>query len=137
MATGIQLKSESKKIYPLCYFPVGAIFISTSEFSPASMYIGEWEKIEGRFLVGAGGLYNVGDQGGLSQVALTVSTMPSHTHYVSAYYGSGSAYGKFHQMGKTSSDYADLTKSTQSTGGDVAHDNMPPYKVVHIWRRVA
>jgi microcystin-dependent protein len=33
-----------------------------------------------RFIVGAGGSYNVGDTGGLKEVALTVAQMPQHNH---------------------------------------------------------
>ena len=33
-----------------------------------------------RFIVGAGGSYNVGDTGGMKEVTLTTSQLPEHTH---------------------------------------------------------
>ena len=44
-----QLNDMWKKIYP-----VGAIYISTSSSSPATLFGGTWERINRRFLVGAG-----------------------------------------------------------------------------------
>jgi microcystin-dependent protein len=34
-----------------------------------------------RFIVGAGGSYNVGDTGGMEEVTLTTSQLPEHDHY--------------------------------------------------------
>lgn len=36
--------------------------------------------LRGRFVVGAGGAYDVGDTGGADSVALTTAQMPSHSH---------------------------------------------------------
>ena len=36
-------------------FPVGRVYISVDEVSPASLFGGTWEKIEKKFLYGTGG----------------------------------------------------------------------------------
>jgi hypothetical protein len=37
-------------------YPIGSIFMSVNDTSPAVLFGGTWEKIEGRFLVGAGSI---------------------------------------------------------------------------------
>ena len=76
-------------------YPVGAIYISVSSTSPASLFGGTWERISGRFLIGAGaaeanttdywgtlGASDVncpaGEMGGEATHTLTVIEMPSH-----------------------------------------------------------
>ena len=38
-------------------FPVGRVYISVDEVSPASLFGGTWEKIEKKFLYGTGGAH--------------------------------------------------------------------------------
>lgn len=61
-------------------YPVGAIYISVVDSSPASRLGGVWTRIEEKFLYGASDSYAVNSQGGRSTVALTTSELPSHTH---------------------------------------------------------
>ena len=62
-------------------YPVGAIYISTSETSPATLFgFGTWEHIRGRFLVGAGEAYTAGATGGEEKHVLTANEMPAHGH---------------------------------------------------------
>jgi len=35
-------------------YPVGAIYISTSNINPGTLFTGAWEQIKGRFLIGSG-----------------------------------------------------------------------------------
>ena len=35
-------------------YPIGSIYMSVNDTSPASLFGGEWERLEGRFLLGAG-----------------------------------------------------------------------------------
>jgi microcystin-dependent protein len=41
--------------------------------------------LRGKFIVGAGGTYDVGDTGGADTVALTTAELPAHTHGVGTY----------------------------------------------------
>ena len=43
---------SSNKTLDDLVFPVGFIYQSTSSTSPASLYGGSWERIQGRFLLG-------------------------------------------------------------------------------------
>ena len=64
----------------LALYPVGSIYMSVSDTSPASLFGGTWESIGGRFLLGADSAYSAGSTGGEAAHKLTTSEMPSHTH---------------------------------------------------------
>ena len=133
--TGVQLFTKSgEKLYPLGYFPIGAIYMSTSSTSPSSLYGGTWMQIKDRFLIGAGASYSIGEMGGSATHTLTVAEMPSHSHTATAgrsSTGSGTRYSSYEGETGTS----DTIYSTY-TGGSGAHDNMPPYTTVFTWQRV-
>lgn len=65
-------------------YPVGSIYITTMNVNPKLYLLGEWQLIKDRFLLGAGGLYNVNDTGGTENVALTTDNLPSHNHSASS-----------------------------------------------------
>lgn len=134
---------EDENFDLLTVYPVGAIFQSTSNTSPASLFGGNWEKITNRFLVGAGGLYSVNSMGGEASHTLNISEMPQHNHN-----GSDGGYAFLVDLNRqdTSSEFAMLSSSsvqyrysvnrgTAYTGGTQPHNNMPPYYAVNIWRR--
>ena len=130
--------------------PVGSYYWSDNATSPATLFGGTWVKVEGRFLLGSGGVYSVGDTGGEAEHTLTVEEMPSHRH---PFAGSGdfSNYeGRNSSINKQGSAYsgepglyngADYSSrgyiAMQHTGGGAAHNNMPPYYTTNIWRRTA
>lgn len=86
--------------------------------------------LRGRFVLGAGGGYGVGTQGGSETVTLTVAQMPSHQHGFS-YKGAGMAgvwenkNTFFDRTGNYSGNNNAIT--TDATGGNQPHPNMPPY----------
>lgn len=115
-------------------YPVGAIYISAVSTSPASLFGGTWEQLKDRFLLGAGDTYAAGDTGGAATVTLTTSQIPAHTHAVhsrSVYSGGGNYIGFCNESNSTNS-YV-----TGSRGGGEAHNNMPPYVAVYMWKRVS
>lgn len=68
-------------------YPVGSIYMSVNNTSPASLFGGTWEALQDRFLIGAGSSYEVNATGGASSHThttaghtLTESEIPSHTH---------------------------------------------------------
>ena len=65
-------------------YPVGTIYTSVQNVSPASFLGGTWEALnEGRVLIGAGTAHPAGETGGSETVALTTAQMPSHNHSAS------------------------------------------------------
>lgn len=64
-------------------FPVGSVYINAlTDTNPnAILGYGVWEKFsEGKFLLGDGGGYTAGQTGGVENVTLTTSQIPSHSH---------------------------------------------------------
>lgn len=130
-------------------YPVGAIYISTNDVNPATLFTGTWEKIENRFLLASGSSYTTGSTGGEATHTLTTNEMPSHNHKPSAHGNNwvpnedlgrarlaNSNSGTFYIPGGTSYD-AWIWGGTSATGGNQPHNNMPPYLVVSIYKRVA
>jgi microcystin-dependent protein len=79
----------------------------------------------GIFPVGAGGSYTVGATGGSSDVTLTQSQIPTHTHTIPAISDlSGGSPGWVAGYG------AVPTTDSGSIGGGAAHENRPPYLVL-------
>ena len=62
--------------------PVGSYYISNSATSPATLFGGTWERIQGRFLYAADGTYGAGATGGAATRTLTVANLPAHNHGV-------------------------------------------------------
>lgn len=113
-------------------WPVGAIYLSTASTSPQTLFGGTWTRIQDRFLLCAGSTYAAGKTGGEAEHTLTVSEMPSHAHQ--ALCGAGSASNGF---GAGSTFSGSTVATTRETGGNAAHNNMPPYLAVYAWRRTA
>lgn len=131
-------------------YPVGSIYMSVSDNSPQNFLGGNWERIEGRFLLGADSTYNAGSIGGAATHTLSVSEMPSHSHDVRV--NSGVATGGRSTVARAGSGYVTSisdtvnVSSTSNTvanigtgknGSGQAHNNMPPYLAVYIWKRTA
>ncbi len=130
---------------PLTVYDVGDIYITTRSDSPAAIFGGTWEQIQNRFLLAAGTSYTAGNTGGKKTVTLTQNQIPAHSHVMnsgpakwnlksSAVVSYGGETG-FWPIGYDAAGSNDTF--IQSTGGGAAHDNMPPYLVVYIWKRVA
>ena len=124
-------------------YPVGAIYLSVNNTSPASLFGGTWQQLKDRFLLGAGDTYTNGNTGGEATHQLTVDEMPSHDHWVknenkTKWLGFQGANLPAESLGFTiTSNGIDARWKTTDTGGGQAHNNMPPYLVVYIWKRTA
>lgn len=137
----------------LSSYPVGSIYQSVNTTSPASLFGGSWEKIEGRFLLGSSSEYDLGDTGGASEFKQTYYYVGQHNHaiYTNLHPTTNSDYRSVFNIAK----YGDLlswTKDyeitgaaiTQSPGEGIEETNvtkpmsiMPPYRVVNTWYRVS
>lgn len=120
-------------------YPVGSIYMSTVNVDPGTIFGGTWERLKDKFLLGAGDTYTAGDTGGEATHKLTVDEMPSHTHSLKG--GSSSSLNDY--FGGSTADYGIYSGGTSqpgdnitNTGGGSSHNNMPPYLVVYMWRRL-
>lgn len=118
-------------------YPIGVIVCG------AKPTVGTWEKVEGRFLLGSSSSHGVGSTGGEETHTLTVNEMPRHSHNLNhpyAVWGKTSTNNGFAKSSGnwTGSDVAGGDyKHTANTGNGQAHNNMPPYLSVDMWRRTA
>ena len=120
-----------------CNYPVGSIYLSVSSNSPAALFGGTWEQIMDRFLLGAGNSYTLGATGGEATHVLTVAEMPSHNHLIYMGNGSYNPSGIWGARDVYNLSSAASASITGDAGGYQPHNNMPPYLVVYIWKRVA
>lgn len=125
------------------FYPIGSIYMSTDTTNPQSRFTGTyWLPIYNRFLLGAGDTYKAGTMGGEATHTLTRSEIPSHYHdeYLGNDGGPDSApsgYSGWPSIAYTSKKTWWATGSkTSAAGGNGAHNNMPPYLAVYMWRRV-
>ena len=121
--------------YLLDAYPVGAVYLSLSSVSPAELFGGTWEQITGRFLLAAGETYAAGDTGGEAAHTLTAAELPAHQHSLGA--TKTAAAGSAQWRPVTYGEAGSTAVSTQSVGGGAAHNNMPPYLAVYMWKRTA
>ena len=128
---------KSRGIVDLIY-PVGSLYLSVSSTSPATLFGGIWTRIKDRFLLAAGDVYSAGATGGEAAHTLTTDEMPSHRHYVGAVGWPVDAAGPEHinsNWGSSAWPKVTPIDSTDDAGGGAAHNNMPPYLAVYIWKR--
>jgi hypothetical protein len=117
-----------------CILPVHSIIMRYDHADPNTMYPGTtWVRITNRFLWGCDADGDVGVVGGEKTVTLSVNQIPAHSH--------GSVYSQHAAGTKSQAWYTaagtNLAYGTVETGGGAAHNNMPPYIQVSIWRRTA
>ena len=137
-----------------CPFPVGGIYISIASTDPSSIWAGTtWEQFaKGRTLVGLNSgdsnFNTIGQTGGEKTHTLTTNEIPAHGHgmaHTHSYTGPNTGSwkvgtGKAHTWctsagGKTSGGASKTT--TDNTGSGGAHNNLQPYIVVYMWKRVS
>lgn len=145
-------------ISPLAAYPVGSIYMSVNSTSPATLFGGTWEQLEDRFLLGAGKTYAAGDTGGEAAHTLTGEELPktsgewwmrrmswgTGSSQSAALFGGASGIASS-AAGSGSSDSVAYYNGAPRTpdrikiafGNDEAHNNMPPYLAVYIWKRTA
>jgi hypothetical protein len=148
--TQLDTKASMASVLQTIY-PVGSIYLSTNSASPASLFGGTWEQIQDRFLLGASSTHSVGTTGGASSHTLTVKQLPkiegtivTHGKYSGtpiadvkgAFTATSTVSGKY--IGGTVSGADSIDRITFSNGGEgAAHNNMPPYLAVYMWKRIA
>ena len=143
--------------------PVGSLYITLSDEFPGITFGGDWvREAEGRTILGAGtpkpnsdGYFGqmsgrqwarvAGETGGQDYHRLTVDEMPSHEHpfmFVSPAGDSSYTQRRINDINSIAAIGGEWYTSSGTTfaaskGGGQLHNNMPPYKVFNVWRRVA
>lgn len=118
-------------------YPVGSIYLSVNSTNPKNLFGGTWEQIQGKFLFGMDSSYPAGSTGGEATHKLTQGEMPKHNHIIYAPNAGGPDKGAalgFPEVGSSNTWWA-AACMTEQTGNNEAHNNMPPYLSVYIWKR--
>ena len=165
IADSWELEVHGKKLIDYIY-PIGSIYLSVNSTSPATFFGGSWTQLKDRFLLGAGSTYSSGATGGAATHKLSVAEMPSHAHDTPFFnnmtnngemksdfigvFGKGvTASQALKDTGQTSTmemwwinqtntaEGNEWAYLTSAKGSGSAHNNMPPYLVVYMWKRTA
>lgn len=121
-------------------YPVGSIYMSVSSTNPAALFGGTWAAIEDRFLLSAGSVYTAGDTGGEAAHTLTKGELPAEQLGIQV---SSTWLGYQNTTAGAGNNIAGLgaqtgtALKTEEMGSGNAHNNMPPYLVVYMWKRTA
>ena len=165
IADSWELEVHGKNLIDYIY-PIGSIYLSVNSTSPATLFGGSWTQLKDRFLLGAGSTYSSGATGGAATHKLSVAEMPSHAHDTPFFnnmtnngemksdfigvFGKGvTASQALKDTGQTSTmemwwinqtntaEGNEWAYLTSAKGSGSAHNNMPPYLVVYMWKRTA
>lgn len=123
-------------------YPVGSIYMSVNNVSPASFLGGTWEQIQGRFLLASSESYPAGSTGGEVTVTLTAEQNGPHQHSGLFIDGTSIAWvwpGLTPGSGNSGalSTSGTTVPVSGSSGSGAPHNNMPPYLAVYMWQRTA
>ena len=114
-------------------FPVGYVWISYTNKSPASIIGGTWTPITGRFPYFNAGIAT----GGSNTTTLTVANLPPHTHMYDKLWTASPGNNQLASGGAGYSLTFNENSVTTSTGTGTAFNNMPAYQTLYAWRRTA
>ena len=134
-----EIDAEKLKTYP-----VGSIYITTTNTNPSTFIGGTWEQIQDRFLIGAGNTYNANATGGNN----------THTHTLQSAYADfiltgTTAYENFVTIPSRQYSLKWVLPSSQQTttdnspyaipikGNTDSSSNIPPYLAVYMWKRIS
>ena len=133
-------------------FPVGTILMTATNTNPGTYIGGTWTEIKGKFLLAQSNSHPAGSTGGSENVTLTAANLPAHRHFImnnnpaDSTPTSGNTLARYDRsFGAREGEYYNLNTNsgeavwgrTSATGSGTAHDNMPPYLAVYIWKRTA
>lgn len=144
------------------FYPVGAVYISVVNTSPATLFGGTWTSITGGVLLTANSSGTTGGSDTISYtpsgsiafagtIASAVADLPSHTHSAnvpristSSSDWKGGSDESFNNVTTTTSYKGGgaghthgFTGSGTFTGTSLTYDNRMPYITVYAWRRTA
>ena len=128
-------------------------WVSPDPTSPASFIGGIWERIEGKFIMGASDTYPAGSTGGSATHVQTISEMPRHSFYVTTIGNEGPKLKMKINFGTQLKSISTIVLpfdafnnneitdngflGTNTIGESVPINILNPYYSAYIWRRVA
>jgi len=139
-------------------YPIGAIYISTVSTNPGILFGGIWEAINSRFLIGTGTAtgeggetYNfvAGSAGGEYSHQLKQAEIPNfsgsfsttvpgnHNNYASGIFSGDSSTWSGQTLVSNQQSGSNMWGYKANFGGNGYHNNLPPFYVVYMWRRVS
>lgn len=144
---GSNIYKSIKNILLDSVYPIGSIYISVSDVSPANFLGGTWKEFaKGRTIVGIDSTNNTNTRfkkpratGGLETVKLEISQLPEHSHSIKMSVSTGAIQdtNAFTNIGIKSESSPINYGDTNKAGLNQPHENMPPYIVVYMWERVS
>lgn len=149
MAAHLKYKSGNSWVdYNLVVYPVGALYISYSSTSPASLFGGTWAPITGRFPyfnagTGTGGSnsHSHSLSSGYAGVGYDFSNSPN-LQFATKGTSQWSANGvlmewTWQQIARAKTGTITKTMGTPLYGTSDSASNMPSYQTFYAWRRTA
>lgn len=116
---------------------------SNDSTSPASFIGGTWERIEGKFIMGASDAYPAGSTGGSATHTQTIAEMPEHFHGYGNQHNGTAHFGQWQFYIPNVAQITDAEGKncawavTTNSGNGQPMNILNPYYSMYIWRRVA
>lgn len=140
----------AQEIFDLIY-PIGSIYLSIGSTNPSTLFGGTWVQIKDTFLLSAGDTYTAGATGGEATHTLTANEVPEMSFAVGHIAYADAVFRGIKNVTHEINDNAPSGNNDEAQnasmwnhrqhiytfGGDGAHNNMPPYQVVYVWKRTA
>ena len=139
-------------------YPVGSIYMNVNSTNPGTLFGGTWEQIQGKFLLGMSDSYPAGSQGGEAKHTLKRKEIPQFAGAINmrantedsnnvdiitniganmALRRNDDVWGGILNASTGNSQKKNWQLSFDNGGQGKAHNNMPPYLSVYIWKRTA
>lgn len=147
------LKGEQSQLLQKVY-PVGSLYISESTVSPATLFgFGRWEKIEDKFLIGAGKNTPIKSSGGSKthshgnkngrngNLAAAIGATNNNASTIGFKAANDTDLGAVgnatYVIAGTGTGFTGWNHFTQVVGQTAEDGTLPPYYAVNIWKRVS
>ncbi len=129
-------------------YPIGSIYLSVDNTSPASLFGGTWEKLKDKFLLGDGDTYSNGATGGSAShshrldngfAKIGLRGSPTSLVYREKSLQNTDVWQNQYNIGINSftENTNNINYATELGGSTNSANNMPPYLVVYMWKRTA
>lgn len=147
------IKSEQSQLLQRVY-PIGSLYISESTVSPATLFgFGRWEKVEDRFLIGAGRNTPIKSSGGSKthshgnkngrngNLAAAIGATNNNASTIGFKAANDTDLGAVgnatYVIAGTGTGFTGWNHFTQVVGQTAEDGTLPPYYAVNIWKRVS